>query len=216
MSLGKQVKKYREQLGWTLEELESRSGVGRGTISALENRNSKKSGYAGDLAKAFGLTIEQLADESKNWLEISDIGSGQLEYVGPTKTPSLLPVAGIAQLGSNGWYDEIEANGTEGYVEHYTNDDQAYALRVRGDSMYPAIRNGWYVVVEPSMAVSGGIYAAIALTNGRKMVKEVLYETPQEYVLQSVNGGERLSISRDEIQTIHGVSAVVAPGKHKQ
>lgn len=69
MSLGSQVRKYRLQLGWTLEDLENRSGVGRGTISALEKRGSNKSGYAGDLAKAFGLTIEQLTDESKNWLK---------------------------------------------------------------------------------------------------------------------------------------------------
>ena len=64
MSLGSQVRKHRKLRGWTLEELEKRSGVSRGTISALENRDSSKSQYATDLAAAFGLTVQQLLEET--------------------------------------------------------------------------------------------------------------------------------------------------------
>lgn len=220
MSLGSQVRKYRLQLGWTLEDLESRSGVGRGTINALENRGSKKSTYASDLASAFGLTLEQLLDESRNWLdEIEKKKSNaesSYEYAGRVPKAILLPVAGIAQLGENGWYDEIEANGTEGYVEHHSRDADAYALRVRGDSMYPAIRNGWYVVAEPNGALAPGEYAAVALADGRKMVKELLFESENEITLQSVNGGQRISVARTDIVSIHPVAAVVSPSKHRE
>lgn len=161
-------------------------------------------------ANFLGVTKEWLA-EGKGPKRIDSPG---LEYAGKANPSALLPVAGIAQLGENGWYDEITADGSEGYVEHYTGDDNAYVLRVRGDSMHPAIRNGWYVVVEPSMSLAGGLYVAVALNDGRKLVKEYLYETTDEYALQSVNGGERLNIERSSVMTIHAISAVVAPSKH--
>lgn len=64
MALGKQIKKYREARGWTLEQLEDASGVPTGTINALENRDSKRSNYAQALAEALGLGLGQLLDES--------------------------------------------------------------------------------------------------------------------------------------------------------
>lgn len=64
MALGKQIKRYREKLGLTLEDLSSLSGVEVGTISALENRDSSRSKFGSPIAKAFGLTMEQLLDES--------------------------------------------------------------------------------------------------------------------------------------------------------
>lgn len=67
MGVGKQIRKYRQQLGLTLEQLCQLSGVEPGTISALENRNSSRSAYLPALARALGLSLEQLADESKTY-----------------------------------------------------------------------------------------------------------------------------------------------------
>ena len=64
MALGKQIKKYRQARGWTLEKLEEASGVPTGTINALENRDSKRSNYAQALAEALGLGLSQLLDET--------------------------------------------------------------------------------------------------------------------------------------------------------
>jgi phage repressor protein C with HTH and peptisase S24 domain len=63
MALGKQIKKYRKQKGWDQKTLSFRSGVEVGTISALEVRDSAWSRHAAAIAKALGLTIEQLEDE---------------------------------------------------------------------------------------------------------------------------------------------------------
>lgn len=65
MGLGKQIRKYRERAGWTLEQLSANSEVDIGTISALEQRDSKRSQYTPQLAAAFGLTVEQLHDEAQ-------------------------------------------------------------------------------------------------------------------------------------------------------
>jgi hypothetical protein len=53
----------------TLEQLSEASSVDVGTISALELRDSARSKYATNIAKAFGLTVEQLGDETTDWID---------------------------------------------------------------------------------------------------------------------------------------------------
>lgn len=68
MALGARVRYYRKKLGLTLEALADASLVDIGTLSALENRDSERSRYVAQIARAFGLTMEQLLDESRDWL----------------------------------------------------------------------------------------------------------------------------------------------------
>lgn len=83
MALGKQIRRYREQMEWTLETLSEKSGVDVGTISAIENRDSQRSKYANALAKALGLTLDQLLDESNTYTPCFTKNE-----VGPTAKPS--------------------------------------------------------------------------------------------------------------------------------
>lgn len=78
MNLGEKIKHYREGLGWTLEHLSDLSGVEKGTISALEVRKSKRSEFAGKLAAAFGLSINQLLSE-RDFLRDLQAGYRQAE-----------------------------------------------------------------------------------------------------------------------------------------
>lgn len=64
MAIGSQIRHYRNKLTWTLDYLSEKSGVDTGTISALEVRDSDRSKFFAAIAKAFGLTLEQLADAS--------------------------------------------------------------------------------------------------------------------------------------------------------
>lgn len=67
MSIGDQIRKYREASGLKQVVLEELSGVSGGTISALEKRGSMTSRYLPQLAKAFGLTVDQLMDEHTDY-----------------------------------------------------------------------------------------------------------------------------------------------------
>lgn len=60
MGMGKQVRKYRVDAGLTLAELSELSTVDVGTISALEQRDSERSRFFPLIARALGLTVEQL------------------------------------------------------------------------------------------------------------------------------------------------------------
>lgn len=66
MATGKQIKHYRGKANWTLADLSEASGVDVGTISALEIRDSRRSAFFQPIATAFGLTVEQLSDTTKD------------------------------------------------------------------------------------------------------------------------------------------------------
>lgn len=60
MALGNNIRDLRNAQGLTLEQLSELSNVEVGTISALENRDSKRTQYASAIARALGVSVEQL------------------------------------------------------------------------------------------------------------------------------------------------------------
>lgn len=127
-------------------------------------------------------------------------------------TKKLVPVVGTARLGvgMDGLYEELQhpVGHGDGWIEGYQASDSAYALRVKGDSMHPTIRSGWYVVVEPSREPSAGNFVVVSTVDGRKMVKELVISRQHEIVLESVNGGHRLTLDRAELEWVHPVSGI--------
>lgn len=137
------------------------------------------------------------------------------EYAGKTRKLKRVPIVGTAKLGADGYYEELSpiVGGGDGHMEIATNDPNAYGLRVRGQSMFPAIRDGWYVVVEPNSEPAAGEYVLLKLKDGRKMVKELLIRRAGSVEVVSVNGGARATYDVFELESIQAVSAVVPPSK---
>ncbi|AHY43841.1 S24 family peptidase [Stutzerimonas decontaminans] len=121
-------------------------------------------------------------------------------------------IVGTAQMGSEGyWYAMDEADG---FVDVPSRDPGAYALRLRGDSMAPAIRSGWIAVCEPNHSWVPGEYVMIRLVEGECMVKELLYANDTEVSVMSVNDAfGRRTIPVEQIEAIHYVGAILPPSK---
>jgi len=120
-------------------------------------------------------------------------------------------------MGERGFYEEISSvpGAGDGYLETFSDDQAAFILQVRGDSMHPAIRDGWFVLVEPGTRPAPGEYVLVRLKDGRKMVKELLYERRDAVSVISVNGDERLNIPRDEVESVYAVTNLLPPSKWK-
>ena len=60
--MGYKIKEYREKMGMTQEELAEKSGVSRGTISALENGTERATTTKTlfNIAKALNTTVDRL------------------------------------------------------------------------------------------------------------------------------------------------------------
>ncbi len=115
-------------------------------------------------------------------------------------------------MGTEGYWYQLDA--ADGYVEFPSKDPGAYALRLKGNSMAPAIKNGWVAVIEPNGQLIPGEYVMVRLHNDECMVKELLYVNDEEISLASVNDAyDRRTIPVEEIAQIHYVGAVCPPSK---
>lgn len=135
------------------------------------------------------------------------------EHAGVPKTVRRTPVVGTARMGDNGFYEELAhpVGYGDGWIDGYSSNKNAYALRVKGDSMHPAIRHGYFVVVNPGGQCVPTEYVAISMLDGRKMVKELVKETSTEVVIESVNGNHRQTLDKSDIEQMSPIAAVVSP-----
>lgn len=133
-------------------ELARISGVPQATISALETRDSVRSEYAPQLAKALGVSIEELV--GAGIIARAMAGASGVEP-GP-RLRGRIPVISWVQAGS---FASVVDNLHPGEAEEWADTTVAvrrhtYALRVRGDSMTnpegePTFQDGQIIVVEP-------------------------------------------------------------------
>ncbi|WP_338806874.1 S24 family peptidase [Pseudomonas chlororaphis] len=122
------------------------------------------------------------------------------------------PIQGLAQVKPDGLWDELTP--TSGWVDVPTSDPTVYSVRIKGDAMAPAIRNGWIVWCEPRHALVPGEYVLVSRTSGECMIKELLYSNDEEVSLMSVNDTYgRVTIPRTEIEKIHYVGGIMPPSQ---
>ncbi|MBB5508119.1 S24 family peptidase [Paraburkholderia atlantica] len=125
-----------------------------------------------------------------------------------------IPVVGMAQLGDNGHWADLEypVGHGDGYVDFPTRDPNAYALKCEGDSMQPRIQAGEFVIVEPNQPYTPGDDVLLKSRDGRVMVKRFLYKSAGRTHLASVNNAHApVSFTDDEIEKIHFVRAICRP-----
>lgn len=210
MALGSRIKEAREHRGLKQGELADAVGWSQQALSTLENRDSKKSEYSSKIAKALDVDL--------NWLMTGDGSMLQQQPKNNKPQKNLIkyvPVKGSAQMGDNGYWLELDymGNGGDGYLEVNNASDAAYVIRAVGDSMFPAIRSGWYIVFDPSREACSGEYVHIVLKDGRNMVKE--YVSCQHGIVNliSVNGMERMSFNCEDVDVLNPFVEIQPPSR---
>jgi len=206
--------------GLSQVELHRRSRVGQSTISRILNPGGPKGikdptdKQVRPLAEFFGVTSDQLRGHDPLPAEMLDPRGESNTEPGPpiTTAPRRIEIMGTAQLGDGGFWEGLDA--ADGWVETYSRDENAYALRLKGDSMAPAIRDGWIAVCEPGHRLVPGEYVKITLRDGRSMVKELLFENSEAVSVMSINSAHgRHNFEWGEITDIHYVGAILPPSK---
>lgn len=168
--------------------------------------------------------IEQALALPVGWLDIESVSSSLDENATdepnlskPTKTGwRRVPVRGTASLGDDGYWAELEypAGHGDGYIEWPTQDPDAYAIRCRGDSMRPRLKNNEFVIIEPNTAPQPGDEVLIRARDGRVMVKELVSVRDNVVRLLSVNETYgAISIALDQIEVMHFVGGLARRSK---
>jgi len=107
-----------------------------------------------------------------------------------------IPVIGLAQAGSGGFFDDggfpvgggwdrVDLPG--GQSGGSRRDDNMYALEISGDSMAPVYRRGDIIVVSPAAALRIGDRVVAKTTDGEVMAKELRVNNSKRIVLASLN-----------------------------
>lgn len=119
-----------------------------------------------------------------------------------------VPVTGSVRGGDDGYL--VQDNTPDGWVEYWTGDPRAYALRIKGDSMHPRYRAGEFVVVTPSIEAQSGRDVVVKLHNGKCLLKELGWKRNDEVQLRSINNGyEPMTVPLEEIECICRVAGSV-------
>ncbi|MDH2394643.1 S24 family peptidase [Providencia rettgeri] len=206
MKIGTKIREIRKSKGMTILDLATAVNSDVGNISRLE-RNVQ--GYSEStlikIATALGVTVSDLFSETP-------IQSDDIEYVG--KVPSgMVQVIGEAFLGVDGAVDMIESHN--GWLKIYSDDKEAYGLKVKGDSMWPRIQSGEYVVVEPNTNVRAGDEVFVRTTEGHNMIKIFNKTRDGDYQFTSINNAHKpITLDPSLIDKMHYVSAIVKPTKY--
>jgi phage repressor protein C with HTH and peptisase S24 domain len=193
-----------QQSGLTQTDIWKGCGLTSGTVSQWINKPNTQIKGENLLCAAKILGV------NPRWLSS---GIGPMREDGHDQKINYPRVVGTARCGNEGYYLDLE--GGDGYLE-FEAEPGSIAIRIRGDSMHPAIRDGWYVVIEPSGKPAAGEYVLLKFKSGRNMVKELLQEKSDCYVVMSVSNGDRITAMKDELHDIHAISAVIPPSKHKE
>jgi phage repressor protein C with HTH and peptisase S24 domain len=101
-----------------------------------------------------------------------------------------LPLLGFAQAGSGGYFDDAGFPAGEGWDQiafPEVADQHAYALKVSGQSMLPAYRDGDVILVSPSAAIRRGDRVVVKTRDGEVMAKELKRRSPSAIELRSLN-----------------------------
>ncbi|OTG94638.1 LexA family transcriptional regulator [Acinetobacter sp. ANC 3832] len=129
-----------------------------------------------------------------------------------------VPVKAYSKMGMDGFFTDMgyEGNGGDGYVPTHSAGDRSYGVKGTGDSMYPAIRNGWYVVCDPDAELTPTEFVQVCLKDGRCTIKEFIGIHNNVLNLLAVNGGERLTFDMDDVESITAITDIVPPSQHRQ
>lgn len=183
MAIGHQIKRYREGLGWKMVDLSAKSGVDTGTIDRTEKRGSEsmKTHYLVAIAKALGLTVEQLEDESTDYLPMLLNSNGITNAVDLSSRRHRVggvPVYTWAEL-SEGRNMQLQVNEVDDrrYVPWFGDDrvsTKAYAVRIETSS-FKGIPAGSDVIFNPGGTWRNGAIAIIKTSRGialRRMAED--------------------------------------------
>ncbi|MHC0018421.1 S24 family peptidase [Acinetobacter pittii] len=135
--------------------------------------------------------------------------------------PSLkrwVPVKAYSKMGMDGYFTDMgyDGNAGDGYVPTHTAGKRAYAIKGTGDSMYPAIRNGWYVICDPDAEPTPFEFVQVCLKDGRCTIKEFIGIHNNVLNLLAVNGGTKLTFDMNEVDSITAITDIIPPSQHKQ
>ncbi len=146
-----------------------------------------------------------LAATSASFDSFASLVSGR----GGVRQGRAIPLLGLARAGQGGFFDSGgQPAGSEWDEVKFPSidDEQAYAVEVRGDSMTPLYREGDVVIASPAEQVRRGDRVVVRTVDGEVMTKILKRSTARAVELQSLNPDHPdRTLERGKIAAMHRI-----------
>lgn len=108
----------------------------------------------------------------------------------PRQTQRRIPLIGLAQAGSAGYFDDggfpVGGSWDEVSLPEF-GDMNAYALEISGASMEPVFRDGDIVIVSPAAPIRRGDRVVVRTASGEVLAKQLTRRSARRVELKSLN-----------------------------
>lgn len=213
-----------KELHPTMQRIYDETGLNANSLAAELNVDSQLV-YNWDkrgISKKGSVAVSQKLGLDNIWILTGSgspktlISNKENQHTTSPKIGGWIPVKSYTKMGYDGYYTEMGylGSGGDGYVPSLTAGLNAYAVKGTGDSMYPAIRSGWYVVCDPDATPTPTEFVEVRLKDGRRTIKEFIGIVGDVLHLLAVNGEKRSTFDMDEVEAIIAVTDIVPPSRH--
>lgn len=207
--VAERIRQRMVDLDLTQADLVRLTGASKGTVSKwLSGVNIPSGKFVSAVVRALKTNSAWLYDGTGN--------PDDQEVHKPRPRVRFVPVKGTGRMGNDGYFnfcDSYAHEAGDGYVPSYSASSSAYALRGSGGSMYPAIRDGWYVVCEPETNPVPTEFVLVCLRDNRCIIKEYISQSNDLLHLLSVSGSERLTLDISEVLAIVPIIEIIPPSR---
>ncbi|MEO8685371.1 MAG: helix-turn-helix transcriptional regulator [Devosia sp.] len=135
-------------------------------------------------------SIAKILDATGESFDIFLNGTGAFLQMSGTMPMRTVPLLGLAQAGSGGFFDSAGFPAGQGWDEislPSPGEAGIYALEVQGDSMEPLYREGDRIVVSPTEQVRRGDRVVVRTRDGEVMAKILARQSAKQVELHSLN-----------------------------
>lgn len=176
MGVKENVRKLRKQAGLTQEQLASKIGVTRSTVTQWESGWSKpRMGAAENLAAVFNVPVSAIVDDTFT------VHYPPNAIKATASSHATLPLVGRVHAGTPTEPDNIEREiELPAYIANA--HPNAYFLEVEGDCMDKVYPEGCHILVDPTQEPQNGSIAAVMI-DGREAVMRRLHKGANTIVL---------------------------------
>jgi len=150
MSVGENIRKLRKARGWTILDLATRVDSDVGNLSRLERG---KQGYSDEmlrkLASAIGCTVADFfSSGGESNVAAVPLGTRRIPLISSVQAGAMTEAVDPYALG----------DASEWMLTDMELSQNAFALRIKGDSMLPEFREGDTVIIDPEVSPLPGDY----------------------------------------------------------
>lgn len=162
MFIGNNIRRARELKGLTQDELAKRMGYkSRSTIARIENGdNDVSQSKLKKFAEILDVSIDFLLDDGKDKASVSRPKGVRIPVLG--NVAAGIPITAVTDVED---WEEIP--------EKLASSGTYFALRIKGQSMEPRIKDGDVVIVRQQSDVDTGDVAIVLVNGDEATVKEV-------------------------------------------